>query len=257
MSSATTARYLEPGRPPSQDRSPWVTVGSPVPGFGRTRARCENRGGVDFVREEGLGVEGTREGAFPPRLGTVTPRVRALTIEPMVASGPYGATSQLPERIVLRPSRRRLLLLSALGVLMIAVSVFDAIVIGAEKGAVVGFVGWFGNVFFSVALLLIVVQVVQPDRFGVELDPSGFTVRGLFGSTRYRWDQVDEFATVRIGSQTLVGFNYHDVPEYRGRVRRSGVKKRRPLGFDSFLPATLERRGEPLMRFMDSWRERR
>ncbi|HCG00079.1 MAG TPA: hypothetical protein DEV93_05995 [Chloroflexi bacterium] len=107
------------------------------------------------------------------------------------------------------------------------------------------------------ALLLIVVQLVQPDRFGVELDSSGFTVRGLLGTTRYRWEQVDEFATVRIGSQTVVGFNYHDAPEYRGRVRRSGAKKRRPFGFDSFLPATLERRGEPLMRFMDSWRERR
>lgn len=140
---------------------------------------------------------------------------------------------------------------------MIAVSVFDAIVIGAEKGAVVGFVGWFGAVFFSAALLLIVVQLVHPDRFGLELDPIGFTVRGLLGSTRYRWDQVDEFATVQIGSQTLVGFNYHDVPEYRGRVRRSGAKKRRSFGFDSFLPATLERRGESLALFMDGWREGR
>lgn len=181
----------------------------------------------------------------------------ALTIEPVGASVPDDTTSQLPERIVLRPSRRRLLFLSGLGVLMIAASVFDATVVAAEKSAVVGFVGWFGAVFFSAALLVIAFQLIQPDRFGVELDPSGFTIRGLLGSTRYRWDQVDEFGTVRIGSQTLAGFNYHGVPEYRGRVRRVGARKRRPFGFDSFLPGTLDRRGEPLAKFMDGWRETR
>ncbi len=69
----------------------------------------------------------------------------ALTIEPVGASVPDDTISQLPQRIVLRPSRRRLLFLSGLGVLMIAASVFDATVVAAEKSAVVGFVGWFSS----------------------------------------------------------------------------------------------------------------
>jgi hypothetical protein len=90
---------------------------------------------------------------------------------------------------------------------MIVASVFDATVVAAEKGAVVGLFGWFGAVFFLAAVALIVLQLIQRDRFGVELDPSGFTVRGLLGSTRYRWDQVDEFGNQH-GShrdQSLIG----------------------------------------------------
>ena len=158
--------------------------------------------------------------------------------------------------MVLRPSRPRLLLLAGLGTLMIGACVFDATIVAAEKGALVGIVGWVGAIFFSGALLLIVWQLVQPDRFGVELDPRGFTIRGVAGSVRFRWDQVDQFGTVRISSQTLVGFNYHGMPEYRGRTRKSTARKRRPFGFDSFLPTSLERRGDQLASYMEAWRER-
>jgi hypothetical protein len=139
---------------------------------------------------------------------------------------------------------------------LVAACVLDATVVAAQNGAVVGLIGWLGAVFFSVALVVIVWQLVQPDRFGVELDLIGFTVHGWLGSARFRWDQVDEFGTVRISSQTLVGFNYHGEPEYRGPTR-SRTAKRRPFGFDSFLPTSLERRGENLARFMEAWRERR
>jgi hypothetical protein len=134
---------------------------------------------------------------------------------------------------------------------MTTASLFLVVVVSAGFGALAEIVGWAGLLFFGPITLLLLVQFSWPSRFGLALDPEGFTVRMNLGSRRYRWTEVERFFPYQTAAlQPVVAF------KYRGKAEIHGIQWTRGAfgSFDGTLPQNLSVRGVALLDLMERWR---
>ena len=127
---------------------------------------------------------------------------------------------------VLRPSPLKWLTMVALSAAFVWIG---AIIRGTHPLA-----GWSCIVFFGLCGAIGVLNLL-PDASRLALDDDGFEIRSLFRASRVRWADVARFGTMRVGVNTLVGFDFVD--GYRGgdRLRRLN---RNLSGFQAALPDT-------------------
>ena len=92
--------------------------------------------------------------------------------------------------------------------------------------------GWSCIVFFGLCGVAGVLNLL-PNASRLRLDDDGFEIRSLFRTRRVRWADVARFGTMRIGVNTMVGFDFVD--GYRGSDRLRRVN-RDLSGFQAALP---------------------
>ncbi|MCW5581131.1 MAG: PH domain-containing protein [Luteimonas sp.] len=95
-------------------------------------------------------------------------------------------------------------------------------------------VAWSCMVFFALCGVVGVVNLL-PNASRLVLDDDGFEIRSLFRASRVRWADVARFGTMRIGLNTMVGFDF--VAGYRGNDRLRRIN-RGLSGFQGALPDT-------------------
>ena len=127
---------------------------------------------------------------------------------------------------VLRPSPLKWLTMVALSAAFVWIG---AIIRGTHPLA-----GWSCIVFFGLCGAIGVLNLL-PDASRLLVDDDGFEIRSLFRASRVRWADVARLGTMRVGVNTLVGFDFVD--GYRGgdRLRRLN---RNLSGFQGALPDT-------------------
>ena len=127
---------------------------------------------------------------------------------------------------VLRPSPLKWLAMVAISAAFVWIGVF---IMGTHP-----VVAWSGIVFFGLCGAVGVLNLL-PDASRLLVDDDGFEIRSLFRASRVHWADVARFGTMRVGVNTLVGFDFVD--GYRGgdRLRRLN---RNLSGFQGALPDT-------------------
>ena len=127
---------------------------------------------------------------------------------------------------VLRPSPLKWLVMVALSAGFVWMGV---VIMGTHP-----LVAWSGIVFFGLCGAIGVLNLL-PDASRLLVDDDGFEIRSLFRASRVRWADVARLGTMRVGVNTLVGFDFVD--GYRGgdRLRRLN---RNLSGFQGALPDT-------------------
>lgn len=88
--------------------------------------------------------------------------------------------------IILRPRKLKYLILLLSGVFIIAFFGIMMILVGI-------LVGWL--VLVALLFLLVLAKFVFDSHYLI-LDSEGFTLKGLFGSTSYKWADIEEFRVV-------------------------------------------------------------
>ena len=127
---------------------------------------------------------------------------------------------------VLRPSPLKWLAMVALSAVFVWIGV---IVMGTHPA-----VAWSCIVFFGLCGAVGALNLL-PDASRLALDDDGFEIRSLFRASRVRWADVARFGTLRVGVNTMVGFDFVD--GYRGGDRLRSVN-RSLSGFQGALPDT-------------------
>ena len=95
-------------------------------------------------------------------------------------------------------------------------------------------VAWACIVFFGLCGAIGLLNLL-PGASRLLVDDDGFEMVSLFRRTRVRWADIARFGTMRIGLNTLVGFDFVD--GYRGSDRLRRVN-RSLSGFQGALPDT-------------------
>ena len=117
-------------------------------------------------------------------------------------------------------------------------------------------VGWSSIGFFGLCGAAAVLNLL-PGASGLLLDEDGFETVSLFRRSRVRWADVARFGTMRIGLNTLVGFDFVD--GHRGGERLRKVN-RGLSGFQGALPDTYGLQADALAARLDArlaaWRRR-
>ncbi len=127
---------------------------------------------------------------------------------------------------VLRPSPLKWLVMVALSAGFVWMGV---VIMGTHP-----LVAWSGIVFFGLCGAVGVLNLL-PGASRLLVDDDGFEIRSLFRRSRVRWADVARFGTMRIGLNTMVGFDFVD--GYRGSDRLRGIN-RNLSGFQAALPDT-------------------
>lgn len=147
-------------------------------------------------------------------------------------SAPRQPVPDLP--LVLYPSRGKTLLL-LLGCLL-----FSGVGVWMVLDGVL--LGYFCALLFALGALVFVTQL-HPRAAYLQLDEQGFTYCSLFRAHRIRWAAVAGFAVVRMGSNSLVAWNFAQghVPHGRGPALSQALS-----GYHSALPDTYGLRADVL-----------
>jgi hypothetical protein len=96
-------------------------------------------------------------------------------------------------------------------------------------------IGWLGAVFFGLAALVFLVQLLSKNRF-LTISEEGIEFHSLFHAERIRWTDVSTFGVYQTGpGPKLVGFNYSS--DYPGATKGRSVA-RALAGFEGRLPDT-------------------
>lgn len=153
-------------------------------------------------------------------------------------------SSETPDTLLLRPSRKKLLLLLAISLVFTAGGVRVAL-----DG---GIVGWFGLVFFALCSVVAVVSLL-PNSAYLRLTRDDFEVRSLFRSQRLRWKDVKAFRPGRIGAKAMVLYDF--APSYAGGRRMRAVSSA-IAGTEGALPDSYGLSVADLARLLEAWRVR-
>ena len=141
---------------------------------------------------------------------------------------------------VLRPSPLKWLAMVALS----AAFVWIGLTIMGTHPAV----AWSCIAFFGLCGAVGVLNLL-PDASRLALDDDGFEIRSLFRASRVRWADVARFGTMRIGLNTMVGFDFVD--GYRGSDRLRSIN-RNLSGFQGALPDTYGMKAAALAERMEA-----
>ncbi len=113
-------------------------------------------------------------------------------------------------------------------------------------------IGGLAVLVFGFAAIVLAV-CLHPRSAFLTLTSEGFTFAALFRKNYVAWSTVQSFATVRIGLNRMVGWNY--VPEFREStsVRRANLAM---TGIEAALPDTYGMTADELCALMNEVRER-
>lgn len=152
--------------------------------------------------------------------------------------------SRFPGPLVLYPSRRKWLLVFAIGALF---TVTGAFVVRSGDA-----MGWFALIFFALVAIT-AAAVMLPQASALRLDREGFEVTSLFRRHRTRWRDGAGFSVSRIppAGQSLVV--YDDVTQSAKRLAKINVGL---IGRNAALPDTYGLSPVELATLMAGWRER-
>lgn len=150
-----------------------------------------------------------------------------------------------PDRRTLRPSRWKLVGLSALSILLVAAGVLCL-----KDDWVV--VGWFNIVFFGVCILVFAVMML-PGAGYLRLERDGFEICSLFRTSYASWSCVQSFQVARIGVNQMVVFNLVEGIEGLEKTR---AVNRAVSGWEGGLPDTYGMSAQALADLMNNYREK-
>ena len=147
------------------------------------------------------------------------------------------------EPLILLPSKRRWGAVLAIGLALMAASLFSI----RDQPAV----GWISLAFFGACTLVAAVQLL-PGASALKLDQEGFVVRNLFREWRTRWEDIGPFRVVRLVFWHMVGFD-RVIPAGGNPVARINSTL---VGAAETLPETYGLAPERLAALMNEWRDR-
>lgn len=142
------------------------------------------------------------------------------------AAGPVDTADPWPAAIVILQSRRQALRMAGLSVVMVSVSVLDAL---SDRSPMARAAGISSTLFFTLCLLVFIGQLVRPGR--LTLDALGITQTSLGRTTRFLWSEVGNFRVWSTGRTELVAFDDPRPLRSRSTLRRIN----RSLGLDAAL----------------------
>ena len=151
-----------------------------------------------------------------------------------------GVAPSAATREVLRPSPAKWLAMVAISVALVW--------IGLAIRGTHPVVAWACIAFFGLCGLVGLLNLV-PGASRLVLDEDGFEIVSLLRRSRVRWADVARFGTLRIGLNTLVGFDFVD--GYLGSARLRRVN-RGLSGFQGALPDTYGMKAPALAAHMDA-----
>jgi hypothetical protein len=179
---------------------------------------------------------------------------------------------RFPGPLTLDPSRRKWLLVVAIGVVFIlgaALLIRDpagssdtavgrgvggivvTLGLARDRAAATTAIGWIALVIFALATIVGLLNLL-PGAAGLTLGRDGFRTRNLFRRHDYKWADVSDIAGVRLPSLSrCVAFN--DRLVQGSRLARTNV---RLVGRNSALPDTYGLSVDDLAQLMSLWRER-
>lgn len=112
--------------------------------------------------------------------------------------------------------------------------------------------GWFVAITFGLGSLVFILQLL-PNSSTLLLEPDGFTVRSLYRSHKYKWDDISHFAVTRIGVNKMVAFDFSGSYEKGQRARQlsAGLS-----GYEGALPDSYGMKPEHLAQLLNEWKSR-
>ena len=110
-----------------------------------------------------------------------------------------GSNDPLPDRLELRPTRLKWLIIFLIASGFVAIAVF----IGSSDQALAR---WGVGGFFALCAMIALPQFIGVGS-QLSLDRQGFTCRTLFRSFRREWADCSEFAPAQIGPNLMVSFS--------------------------------------------------
>lgn len=162
--------------------------------------------------------------------------------------------------MILRPTKGKWILALLLSVPLIAIGTtyifidefIRIFVYEKARGTVGGWMSTFsGGVFMSLGIVGAIGALLQciPGASELRLSAEGFTVRTLYRSRSYRWEEVSSFHPIRF-VRKYVGF---EVTGAQDHTRLAGLE-RTLTGFRANLPDTYGLSAEDLAALMNNWR---
>ncbi len=152
--------------------------------------------------------------------------------------------ASFPGPVVLRPSRRKWLLILA------GCSIFTAMgiwmVIGGETR------GWLALIFFGIGAVAACLLLL-PGAAGLRLDADGFEVTQYFRRHGTSWQNASNFVPIKIPPANVLFVGYDDASVADGSVARMN---RSIAGRDAAIPDTFGLSADDLARLMTQWRAR-
>jgi hypothetical protein len=153
-------------------------------------------------------------------------------------------TSEIPDTLLLRPSRKRWLLL-----LVLCLAFTAGGVMAAARGEIVG---WLGLIFFGLCSVVAVILLL-PNSAYLRLTRDDFEVRSLFRSHRVRWTDVKAFRPGRIGFNAMVLYDF--APSYAASRRMRAISSAIG-GAEGAVPDSYGLSVPDLARLLEEWRVR-
>jgi len=154
------------------------------------------------------------------------------------------APADAPDTLLLRPSRRKSLLLLAIGVAFTASGVMLV-----RDGKTTG---WFVLIFFG-PCTVIFIGLLLPNAAYLRLTPEGFEVRSLFRTFRQRWSDVASFHASRVGLNAMVMIRF--APSYKRQPTARAISTAL-TGGEGGLPDTYGHSAKDLAALLNAWRAR-
>ncbi len=111
-------------------------------------------------------------------------------------------------------------------------------------------------VVFFLAGAILSFLMLSPDRNHLLLAPNGFTVRSMFKSLNFRWEEVEEFHTMSVKGATMVVYSLS--PQGKLRFTESAWRKLNKAlsGGDESLPDTYGMSADALADLMNQWKNK-
>ncbi|TMC96471.1 MAG: hypothetical protein E6J05_14190 [Chloroflexi bacterium] len=164
--------------------------------------------------------------------------------------------SATPDRLLLRPSKRKWILLLVVFIAFVATGVWMINVGGPVPRAPIGdarFWGWVSVIFFGLGIPLSFIQLFSSSMY-LSLTPERFTMGTLWGTRTIRWSDVTSFTAEQVAYRSkMVKFDYVPANSEHSSMR---AVARSLSGHDAGLPDTYGMKAEDLAALMNAWRSR-
>jgi hypothetical protein len=144
--------------------------------------------------------------------------------------------------ITLRTSRTRALLLLAGSLTFVGCGLWFSV-----DHPVIG----YGNVVFFGLCALVALALLLPGSSFITLNREGFLFASLFRKHEVRWQDVVEFRTIRVGLNTMVGWNYAGAANAHATLRSVNQAL---SGVDAALPDIYGMRADDLATLLETIR---
>ncbi len=160
------------------------------------------------------------------------------------------------ETLKLLPNRRKWIFLGVLSILLAAGFVFMYAYRPRQNPSDESLLVVGGFVVFFLIGASLCFLMLSPDRNYLLLTPNGFTVRSIFKSNDFRWEEVEEFHTISVKGMTKVVYSLS--PQGKLRFTESAWRKLNKAlgGGEESLPDTYGMSAAALADLMNQWKKK-